>query len=60
MRIRFDGPAAKAALEFGIDLTLTDQNLALTPSQRLKKLQDSVNALEALRNKVRASSTSSG
>jgi len=32
------GSAAARAVEFGIDLTLTLQNLRLTPEQRIRKL----------------------
>ena len=34
------GSAAERAVEFGIDLTLTLQNLRLTPEERIRKLDD--------------------
>ena len=34
------GSAAARAVEFGIDLTLTLQNLRLTPEERIRKLDD--------------------
>lgn len=34
------GPAWDAAIEFGVDVTLLERNLALTPSERLHQLDD--------------------
>ena len=34
------GSAAARAVEFGIDLTLTLENLRLTPEERIRKLDD--------------------
>lgn len=34
------GPAWDAAIEFGIDVTLLEHNLALSPSQRLQQLDE--------------------
>jgi hypothetical protein len=34
-----EGSKTRAALDFGIDLTLVCQNLLLTPEQRLKKTE---------------------
>jgi hypothetical protein len=36
------GSAAERAAAFGIDLTLTLQNLRLTPEQRIRKLDDHI------------------
>ena len=38
------GSAAARAVEFGIDLTLTLENLRLTPEQRIGKLDDFIAA----------------
>lgn len=34
------GPAWDAAIEFGVDVTLLEHNLALTPSERLQQLDE--------------------
>ena len=36
------GSAAERAVEFGIDLTLTLENLRLTPEERIRKLDDHI------------------
>jgi hypothetical protein len=36
------GSAAARAVEFGIDLTLTLENLRLTPEERIRKLDDHI------------------
>ncbi|HEV8366827.1 MAG TPA: hypothetical protein VGQ39_02655 [Pyrinomonadaceae bacterium] len=36
------GSAAARAVEFGIDLTLTLENMRLTPEDRIKKLDDHI------------------
>ena len=36
------GSAAARAVEFGIDLTLTLENLRLTPEERIRKLEDHI------------------
>lgn len=36
------GSAAERAAAFGIDLTLTLQNLRLTPEERIRKLDDHI------------------
>jgi hypothetical protein len=33
-----DSPALRAAIEFGIDISLLESNLALTPAQRIQEL----------------------
>ena len=38
------GSAAARALEFGIDLTLTLENLRFTPEERIRKLDDFINS----------------
>ncbi len=45
----YDTPVGKAAQEFGIDLTLTEGNLTLTPIERLRKLQRAVESMQRLR-----------
>ncbi len=44
-----DSNAVKRAREFGIDLTLTEQNLALTPTERLQRLSESLAFTKELR-----------
>jgi hypothetical protein len=34
------GPAWDAAIEYGVDVTLLERNLTLTPSERLSQLDD--------------------
>jgi hypothetical protein len=43
------GTAAAAAREFGIDLSLTVENLRLTPRERLEKLDNHLEFIEAVR-----------
>ena len=47
------GSKIAAAKEFGIDLTLTLENLLLTPTQRLQKMEEFSRALEELRRTAR-------
>jgi hypothetical protein len=47
------GTAAAAARDFGIDLSLTVSNLRLTPEERIKKLDDYVDGITALRRSLR-------
>ena len=54
------GTAAAAARDFGIDLSLTVSNLRLTPGERIKQLDDYVNALQRLRRSLRWISRASG
>lgn len=44
------GSAAERAAEFGIDLTLTLENLRLTPEERIRKLENLIVA-ERLKEK---------
>ena len=44
-----DTEAVKKAKEFGIDLTLTNRNLGLTPTQRLERLAQSMPLSKELR-----------
>ena len=44
-----DTEAVKKAKEFGIDLTLTNRNLGLTPTQRLERLAQSMLLSKELR-----------
>ena len=39
------GSAAARAVEFGIDLTLTLENLRLTPEERIRKLDNRLDAI---------------
>ena len=43
------GSAAARAVEFGIDLTLTLENLRLTPEDRIRKLDDRLAGIAKLR-----------
>jgi len=43
------GSAAARAAEFGIDLTLTLENLRLTPEERIRKLENFIKSVEKLR-----------
>jgi hypothetical protein len=43
------GSAAARAVEFGIDLTLTVENLRLTPEQRIRQLDDHIAGIAKLR-----------
>ena len=43
------GSAAERAAEFGIDLTLTLENLRLTPEERIRKLDDLIEVAAKLR-----------
>ena len=42
------GSAAARAVEFGIDLTLTLENLRLTPEERIRQLDNFILAVEEL------------
>ncbi len=42
------GSAAARAVEFGIDLTLTLENLRLTPEQRIRKLDSFIEDIAKL------------
>lgn len=44
-----DSEAVKKAQEFGIDLTLTEERLQLSPTERLRKLQETVNSIRRMR-----------
>jgi hypothetical protein len=44
------GSAIERAKEFGVDLTLTLDNLRLTPQQRVEKMAAASRLLEELRN----------
>jgi hypothetical protein len=43
------GPAWDAAIEYGIDVTLLERNLSLTPTERLLQLDDMLATYHALR-----------
>jgi hypothetical protein len=43
------GSAAARAVEFGIDLTLTLENLRLSPEQRIRKLDNFILAVQRLK-----------
>ena len=47
------GSAAARAVEFGIDLTLTLENLRLTPEERIRKLEDFIGGVAKLRSTAR-------
>jgi hypothetical protein len=46
------GSAAKRAAEFGIDLTLTLENLRLTPEDRIRKLDNFIESVAKLKASV--------
>lgn len=47
------GSAAARAVEFGIDLTLTLENLRLTPEERIRQLESFIRSVAELRNSAR-------
>ena len=47
------GSAAERAAEFGIDLTLTVENLRLTPEERVRKLYDFIESVAMLKALIR-------
>ena len=47
------GSAAARAAEFGIDLTLTLENLRLTPEERIRKLDSFIEGIAELKASVR-------
>jgi hypothetical protein len=47
------GSAAERATAFGIDLTLTLENLRLTPEERIRKLDDFISGVAKLKASVR-------
>jgi hypothetical protein len=47
------GSAAERAAEFGVDLTLTLENLRLTLEERIRKLDDFIEGVAKLKESVR-------
>jgi hypothetical protein len=47
------GSAAARAVEFGIDLTLTVENLRLTPEERIRKLDKFIRAVAEVKQSIR-------
>ena len=47
------GSAAARAVEFGIDLTLTLENLRLTPEERIRKLDAFIEDISRLKESAR-------
>jgi hypothetical protein len=47
------GSAAARAVEFGIDLTLTLENLRLTPEERIRKLDNHLTGIAKLKATAR-------
>ena len=47
------GSAAARAAEFGVDLTLTLENLRLTPEERIRKLDNFIESVAKLKASVR-------
>jgi hypothetical protein len=47
------GSAAARAVEFGIDLTLTLENLRLTPEERIRKLDQFIISIARLKASAR-------
>ena len=50
------GSAAARAADFGIDLTLTLENLRLTPEERIRKLDSFIQGVAELRASAQAKS----
>ena len=44
------GTAAAAARDFGIDLTLTVENLRLSPEERVRRLDSFIDEIKQIRN----------
>lgn len=55
LRVAFPsfGPGWDAAVERGIDVSLLLENLSLTPTQRLARLEELLNEVDALRAATR-------
>ena len=51
------GSAAARAAEFGIDLTLTLENLRLTPEERIRKLDNFIQGVAKLKKSIRLIAT---
>lgn len=51
------GSAAERATEFGIDLTLTLENLRLTPEERIRKLDEFIEGIAGIRASARVVGT---
>lgn len=49
-------PAVKQAIEYGIDVTLLIENLRRTPTERLRRHQQVLESMIALREEVQESS----
>jgi hypothetical protein len=47
------GSAAARAIEFGIDLTLTLENLRLTPEERIRQLESFIRSVAELKKSAR-------
>jgi hypothetical protein len=47
------GSAAQRAIEFGTDLTLTLENLRLTPEERVRKLEGFIEGVAKLKASIR-------
>jgi hypothetical protein len=47
------GSAAERAVEFGVDLTLTLENLRLSPEDRIRKLDEFILAVQRLKASAR-------
>ena len=47
------GSAAERAVEFGVDLTLTLENLRLTPEERIRQLDDHLEGIAELKATAR-------
>jgi len=48
-------PAVKQAIEYGIDVTLLIENLRHTPTERLRRHQQALESMVALREEVQKS-----
>jgi hypothetical protein len=54
------GSAAERAVEFGIDLSLTLENLRLTPEERIRKLDAFIEDITNLRTAVQRQNPHNG
>ena len=58
-RLRHPRPGSRieAAQKFGIDLTLLIEKLRLSPEERVRQMQDAINAAEQVRGAARRKRT---
>ena len=54
------GPDWDKAIDMGIDVSMLLENLSLTPTERLKRLEDLLNEIDALKREVKPETRGSG